>query len=78
MSFRSTTKTIGYYDQLFWAGLTGVVYLPSTVIPMGLDSQGLPMGVQIVAPYLEDRTALALARYIEEMSGGFVAPPGYD
>ena len=71
-------ETIGYYDQLFWAGLTGVVYLPSTVIPMGLDRRGLPMGVQIVAPYLEDRTALALARYIEEMSGGFVAPPGYD
>jgi len=37
---------IGYYDQLFWAGLTGVVYLPSTVIPMGCDPSGLPMGVQ--------------------------------
>ena len=70
-------KTIGYYDELFWAGLTGVVYLPSTVIPMGLDRNGLPMGVQIVGPYLEDRTAIELARHIEKLTGGFVAPPGY-
>ena len=71
-------QTIGYYDELFWAGLTGVVYLPSTVIPMGRDSQGLPMGVQIVGPYLEDRTTIALARHIEALAGGFVPPPGYE
>ena len=70
-------KTIGYYDELFWAGLSGVVYLPSAVIPMGLDSKGLPMGVQIVGPYLEDRTVIELARHIEELTGGFVAPPRY-
>ena len=69
--------TIGYYDELFWAGLTGVVYLPSTVIPMGLDSKGLPMGVQIVAPYLEDLTGLELARHIEKLTGGSISPPGY-
>ena len=68
---------IGYYDQLFWAGLTGVVYLPSTVIPMGCDASGLPMGVQIVGPYLEDHTALSVARAIENLTDGFVAPPGF-
>ena len=70
--------TIGYYDQLFWAGLSGVVHLPSTVMPMGLSNEGLPLGVQIVAPYLEDWTALALAQHIERLTGGFVIPPGFE
>ena len=34
---------------LFWAGYSGVVYLPSTVAPVGLH-QGLPVGVQIIGP----------------------------
>ena len=37
---------------------------------------GLPVGIQIVGPYLEDRTTLAVARLVEELLGGFVPPPG--
>ena len=33
--------------------------------------------MQVVAPYLEDRTALAFARAIEDVLGGFVPPPDY-
>ena len=65
-------------DQLFWAGLSGVVYLPSTVAPAGLTRSGLPGGLQIVGPYLADRTCIAFATLIEQHFGGFVAPPGYD
>src|SRR5262249_28400717 len=36
--------------QMFWAGYSGAFYLPSTVAPTGLSPQGLPIGVQIVAP----------------------------
>ena len=64
-------------DQLFWAGLSGVVYLPSTVAPAGLTRSGLPCGLQIVADYMEDNTALEFARLMEEALGGFQAPPGY-
>lgn len=64
-------------DQLFWAGLTGAVYLPSTVAPAGLTKLGLPVGVQIVAGYLQDRTAIEFARLMEHSLGGFQAPPGY-
>jgi amidase len=35
------------------------------------------VGVQIVGPYLEDRTTLAFARATERVLGGFVPPPGY-
>ncbi|MEM7251071.1 MAG: amidase [Pseudomonadota bacterium] len=62
-------------DQLFWAGLSGVSYLPSTVAPIGLTRSGLPCGLQIVAPYLEDYRAIEFARLVEETLGGFAAPP---
>jgi amidase len=66
-----------YLDQLLWAGLTGVAWLPATAVPVGLTDEGLPVGLQIAGPFLEDRTTLDLARRVEEIVGGFVAPPGY-
>ena len=70
-------QEIRYMDQVFWAGLITVAYLPSTVAPVGRTPEGLPVGMQIVAPYLEDRTAIHFARLIEDLVGGFEAPPGY-
>jgi amidase len=60
-----------------WAGLTCVSYLPATVAPIGKAKDGMPVGVQIVGPYLEDKTPLRFAGLIEEMTGGFKAPPGF-
>jgi amidase len=66
-----------YPDQLAWAGIATLPGLPSTAIPLGL-SEGLPVGVQIVGPWLEDRTPLKLAELIEREFGGFVPPPMFD
>ena len=66
-----------YSDQLRWMGLTGVSYLPATVVPVGSTAAGLPVGIQIAGPYLEDRTTLAIARGISDLLGGFQVPPGY-
>ncbi len=64
-------------DQLFWAGLNGVVYLPGSVAPAGIARDGLPGGIQIVGPWLGDRTCIRVARLIERRFGGFQPPPGY-
>ena len=64
-------------DQLFWAGFSGVAYLPATVAPAGFTPAGLPVGVQIVGPQYGDRTCIALARMLEQQFQGFVPPPGY-
>ncbi len=66
-----------YTDQMAWMGVIGVVYLPSTVVPVGLDSEGLPVGIQIVGPFLEDNTCLAVAQMIEDMTDGFVPPASF-
>jgi amidase len=74
---RVDDRTRPYLDLFGWVGLATVAYLPATVVPVGRTAQGLPVGIQIVGPYLEDRTTLAVAGYIEELLGGFVAPPGF-
>jgi amidase len=45
------------------------------VVPVGRTADGLPIGVQIVGPYLEDRTTLAVARALVERLGPIQAPP---
>ncbi|MBW8710438.1 MAG: amidase, partial [Mycobacterium sp.] len=66
-----------YLDLFGWVGLATVAYLPATVVPVGRTRAGMPVGIQIVGPYLEDRTTLAVARRSEELLGGVVAPPGF-
>lgn len=61
-------------DCLAWTGLVGVAYLPSTVVPVGRVGD-LPVGVQVVGPYLEDRTPLALAGHLTRLLGGYEPPP---
>jgi amidase len=71
-------KGYPYPDQLAWPGIATLPGLPATAIPLGLSAHGLPLGVQIVGPWLEDRTPLKLAELIEREFGGFVAPPMFD
>jgi amidase len=65
-------------DQLFWAGYSGMAYLPSTVAPAGFTPTGLPVGVQIIGPQYGDRTCIDFARMLEGEFQGFVPPDGYE
>jgi amidase len=64
-------------DDLFWAGLAGLVYLPATVAPAGLTASGLPVGIQIVGPQYGDRSCIAFARLLEGTYRSFVPPPNF-
>ncbi len=66
-----------YAELLSWMGAIGVVRLPSTVVPVGKTRQGLPVGIQIVGPYLEDRTTIDFAGRLTEILGDVGRPPGY-
>ena len=70
-------KRVPATDQLFWAGYSGLAYLPSTVAPIGLAKSDLPVGVQIVGPQYGDRTCIAFASLIEREFGGFAPPPAF-
>lgn len=66
-----------YLDMLFWISFASLAGLPATTAPVGLTRGGLPVGIQIVGPYLEDATPIDVAGRLSEVAGGFRPPPGY-
>ncbi|WP_218510005.1 amidase family protein [Variovorax sp. dw_308] len=54
-----------YHEQLAWAGAATTAGLPATVAPVGKSAEGMPIGVQIIGPLLEDRTTVAVARWLQ-------------
>jgi len=77
-TLRVDGRTIPYLHGLQWPGLATVANLPATAVPTGRLIDGLPMGVQLIGPYLEDRTPLRFAQLVESELGGYRAPPGLD
>jgi len=68
-------KEVPYADQAMWPSVATLTGLPATAMPIGLSDEGLPIGMQIIGPYLEDRTTIAFAALVEREFGGFVPPP---
>ena len=66
-----------YTDNFAWTLMAIVSGLPATAAPVGLSDSGLPVGIQIIGAKFEDRTTIDFARGLSELTGGFVAPPGY-
>jgi amidase len=74
---RANGREVPYWDLATWMAPAGVCLLPATVVPVGLTPAGLPVGIQIVGPYLHDRTTLAAAGVLESLVGGCPSPPGF-
>lgn len=66
-----------YFTQLFRAGLATASFLPSTATPLGLNAEGLPLGLQIVGPQFADLSTIWLAGELARLIGGYQPPPGY-
>lgn len=63
------------YLDFTWQGMATVANLPATVMPTGRLVEGLPAGLQIIGPHMEDLTAIRFAELAEQELGGFVPPP---
>jgi amidase len=66
-----------YTDLLFWISFATLAGLPATTAPAGLSRLSLPVGIQILGPYLEDATPIDVATKMAEVIGGFRPPKGY-
>jgi len=51
-----------------------VMEVPVTAVPLGLDSKGLPMGVQVIGKHGNDHVTIAVAMMLERRFGGWVPP----
>ena len=69
--------TIPYLQLVFYPHVAIFCGLPATAFPAGFDSEKLPIGLQAVGPYLEDRTPLRFAQLLEREWRAFTPPPGY-
>ena len=69
------SRSIG--STISWLGLIGVVGLPSAVVPISRTAAGLPVGMQLVSPYLQDRRSVRAAKLVGEVTGGYQVPPGF-
>jgi amidase len=70
-------QRIRYDLQLVLPGLATLAGQPATAFPVGLSPAGLPLGLQAIGPYLEDRTPIRFAALLAQQIGGFLPPPGY-
>jgi amidase len=69
---------VAYDLLLVYPGIATLSGQPATAFPLGLTRAGLPIGLQAIGPYLEDRTPIHFAALLEREFGGFRRPPGYD
>ncbi|CAB3992929.1 Fatty-acid amide hydrolase 2 [Paramuricea clavata] len=64
-------------NNFIYTGIFNALHLPVTQVPLGLDSNGLPLGIQVVAARNNDHLTLAVAEALEREFGGWV-PPSLD
>ncbi len=59
-----------YGAQIAWPGVATFANLPATATPIGRTREGLPIGVQVIGPFLRDRTTIAIAGWLHALQGG--------
>ncbi|KAJ8714862.1 hypothetical protein PYW08_004843 [Mythimna loreyi] len=59
------------YNFAYWA-IVNALKCPATQVPLGVNAQGLPLGIQVVAAPYNDALCLAVAKYLSKEFGGAI------
>ena len=57
-----------------YTAIINTLLLPATQVPLGLNEQGLPLGVQVIGKQGHDAKTIAMAMELEKAFGGWVPP----
>jgi fatty acid amide hydrolase 2 len=57
-----------------YTAIMNVMEFPVTQVPLGLNAEGLPLGVQVVGIHGNDHLTIAVAMELEKAFGGWVSP----
>lgn len=63
-----------YNDLAAWISHASVAGLPALTVPAGVASDGLPVGLQVVAAPYGDNTAITFAELLAQEIGGYQQP----
>ena len=77
-TFTINDITVPYARQSAYAGIATLGGQPATAFPFALTRAGLPIGLQAIGPYLEDRTPIRFAALVARECGKILRPRGYD
>lgn len=58
-----------------YTAVFNIAEMPVTQVPLGLNPQGLPLGVQVVGARGQDHVTIAVALELEKLFGGWRMPP---
>jgi amidase len=66
---------VSHFAASAWCCAIGVMLLPVVTLPTGLTDAGLPVGVQVIGPFLTDLRLLRLAELLDMAAGSGFSPP---
>lgn len=66
---------VSHFAAAAWCCAIGVMLLPVVTLPTGLSQGGLPVGVQVIGPFLSDLRLLRIAELLDAAVGGGFRPP---
>ena len=67
---------VPHFMAAAWCCAIGSALLPVVALPAGPGLAGLPVGVQVIGPFLSDLRLLRIAEVLDAAAGpGFTAPP---
>ena len=70
----STSDPLTLYLKDIYTVIPNLSGLPAISVPCGVDGQGLPVGLQMLAPAFDETTLLRAAAAYEDARGAFPTP----
>lgn len=67
-----------HFEISHWLMIVNVTDHPALTVPIGRRAAALPVGMQVVAPYLQDRRAIRVAEPAAEVLGAYEVPPSFE
>jgi amidase len=77
LTFTVGGRAVPYLHGLVYPSVSTLAGQPATAFPVGRSREGLPLSLQAIGPYLEDRTPIRFAALLAREFGGFHRPDGY-
>jgi amidase len=77
LTLDASGRAVPYLHGLVYPAVSTVAGQPATAFPVGRARGGLPVGLQAIGPYLEDRTPIRFAALLAGEIGGFQPPPAF-